>query len=642
MKNKKTVITITSIVAVLLVIIGVTYAYWLVTKTQTNQNIISSGCLDISLTGEKNDIELQDQFPLSDEDGMKLVPYEFTVTNNCTTSVDYQVNLETLGSEDNTIIPSAIKVSLNNDVALLSEKGEATPTLSDAYTARKLLYGTLAGKSDETTEDEVTYNLRLWIDADAPISEQNKTFTSKITVTVGQGVFNPYQEGTLAYSILENYGGAENIEEIKKGWFPYFNNRETVPFFNNAASGIWLSSDYDFNKDTGNFKLSGEVLFTTTGEECLAAPDKCKYSFNSNNLDYESQFMLYKLSDFEKIDDMIFALKEEGYAYNMDVAEGNGLDLANLYKDFDDIGTSYFFRGISNNFVKFGKYYDESKKGAFFYLGYEENVLSSFSTLAECEAYKESEIANGAPAEDIGCVENNGEMEMLWRIVRINGDGTIRLIYSGDVEITSTISVSQIAYNNEFNNIGYVGFTNTVSGSQSDSTIKAYLDEWYNEKLKSEYGKYIADGIFCNDRTLGSVSGNIQHFAAYDRLSNFKPQLTCTNKADRYTISSDLGNGLLTNPIGLITADEMMLSGNGEYSSIGQFVHFQSDSYWTMTPMQYDLSTQKAYNYTTPIGTVSGNVNSTAYYAVPVINLKADIKFTGNGSYDTPYVIVTE
>ncbi|MBQ6687547.1 MAG: hypothetical protein IJN03_03385, partial [Bacilli bacterium] len=97
MKNKKTVITVTSIVAVLLVIIGVTYAYWLVTKTQTNQNVISSGCLDITLSGEKNDIELQDQFPLSDTEGMKLTPYEFTVTNNCSTSVDYQVNLESIG-----------------------------------------------------------------------------------------------------------------------------------------------------------------------------------------------------------------------------------------------------------------------------------------------------------------------------------------------------------------------------------------------------------------------------------------------------------------------------------------------------------------------------------------------------------------
>ena len=36
MKDKKTKIAIISVVALLLLLIGITYAYWLVTKTQTN------------------------------------------------------------------------------------------------------------------------------------------------------------------------------------------------------------------------------------------------------------------------------------------------------------------------------------------------------------------------------------------------------------------------------------------------------------------------------------------------------------------------------------------------------------------------------------------------------------------------------
>ena len=48
MKNKKTMIAIISVVAVILVLIGVTYAYWLVTKTQVGESVISSACLDIS------------------------------------------------------------------------------------------------------------------------------------------------------------------------------------------------------------------------------------------------------------------------------------------------------------------------------------------------------------------------------------------------------------------------------------------------------------------------------------------------------------------------------------------------------------------------------------------------------------------
>ena len=81
----------------LLVAIGITYAYWLITKNQTGENVISSACLDISLTEEENDITLTNQFPLSDEDGAALTPYTFTVTNNCNTSIDYQVALESIG-----------------------------------------------------------------------------------------------------------------------------------------------------------------------------------------------------------------------------------------------------------------------------------------------------------------------------------------------------------------------------------------------------------------------------------------------------------------------------------------------------------------------------------------------------------------
>ena len=67
LKNKKVVYTIIGIVSVLLVALAVTYAYWLVTKTQTGENQITAGCLDISISGEKNDIELTNQFPMSVE-----------------------------------------------------------------------------------------------------------------------------------------------------------------------------------------------------------------------------------------------------------------------------------------------------------------------------------------------------------------------------------------------------------------------------------------------------------------------------------------------------------------------------------------------------------------------------------------------
>ncbi len=203
MKNRKTIIAIVSVIAVVLVLIGVTYAYWLVTKTQVGENVISSACLDISMTGS-NDINLPDQFPMSSNDGLKTTPYTFTVTNNCDTEVDYQINLETLGEESNTISPHAIRVVLGiNPAPLLSENIEVTPTIEDAYTAKIIGFGTLAAASETSTADTETYELRIWIDENAPISEQNKTFRSKITVSVGQNVKIDIWDGTSATALAD-------------------------------------------------------------------------------------------------------------------------------------------------------------------------------------------------------------------------------------------------------------------------------------------------------------------------------------------------------------------------------------------------------------------------------------------------------
>ena len=76
--NKKTKVAIIGVIALVLVTIGASYAYWLITRTQQGENVITTGCLDITLNGS-GDITLSNQIPMSDEEGMKLMPYTFTV-----------------------------------------------------------------------------------------------------------------------------------------------------------------------------------------------------------------------------------------------------------------------------------------------------------------------------------------------------------------------------------------------------------------------------------------------------------------------------------------------------------------------------------------------------------------------------------
>jgi len=182
MKNKKITIAILSVIVLVLVMIGITYAYWLVTRTQTKENVISTGCIDINLTNEANDIVLTSQYPMSDEEGMELVPYTFTISNTCNNSVNYEIALESMGTEENVLSDSTIKAVLNENVPRkLAYYDVVDPTVAEAYESHALEAGTLEGSGDEGASK--TYNLRLWVDANADISEMNKTFASKISVT---------------------------------------------------------------------------------------------------------------------------------------------------------------------------------------------------------------------------------------------------------------------------------------------------------------------------------------------------------------------------------------------------------------------------------------------------------------------------
>ncbi|MBQ6686987.1 MAG: hypothetical protein IJN03_00500 [Bacilli bacterium] len=645
MRNKKTVITVTSIVAVLLVIIGVTYAYWLVTKTQTNQNIISSGCLDISLSGEKNDIELQDQFPLSDEDGMKLTPYEFTVTNNCTTSVDYYVNLESLGIESSAISASALKIALNDNVSILGDNYETDKTISEAYVAHRIAYGTLAAKDTENAS--VTYELRIWIDANAPISEQNKTFQSKISVTVGQGVNNPLKEGTLAYDLVSNYGGASNAKEVQSMKSTTYIESDWIE----SSASIWYEdeiywgTDYEYDEYTHMFTLTGDVVLATHAE-CNAGTKNCGEYFVGTEGDgcgYEvcgwtsnklSDEVLLK-RDYELSPDAFLEPQWWSAKLKLTVATTTTITetTTGLYKALDDLGTSYYLKGdITNNYVKFGKW-NESVGG--WYGGSLD--YGPFDTLEACQAESE----NGAPWMPEECFQEiivAKDSDMIWQIVRINGDGTIRLALVKDV--------LKSQYNSIANDTKYVGFTyDDGSGNQIDSTIKDVLDLWYETNLKGTYDKYIADEIFCNDRSAGFFDGEYgfdsRLIKEAEHYSRIVPTLICKNQADRYTVSNSKGNSLLTNPVGLLTADEYLLSSiydeNATSYTFSGHLYQSSPEFWTMTPSSgTNVYVIGSMGEVTPSSIDLDNI------VYPVINLKADVKFTGTGEYETPYEIVTE
>ena len=191
------ILLISTIAIVVIAATSVTYAYLSYNATQTDENIVTTSCFDISYS-DSDSISLNSNgnyaYPMSEDSANRLTPYSFTITNTCTTTnstdpINYVVTLNTLTSSPSTIELSKVRYRLDmtnptsstGTSALMSEA--ATYDLSAAIkssegidTSYTLVEGTLA------PGESVTYNLRLWIDETAGNDVMNNSFTGRVLI----------------------------------------------------------------------------------------------------------------------------------------------------------------------------------------------------------------------------------------------------------------------------------------------------------------------------------------------------------------------------------------------------------------------------------------------------------------------------
>ena len=237
-----------------------------------------------------------------------------------------------------------------------------------------------------------------------------------------------------------------------------------------------------------------------------------------------------------------------------------------------------------------------------------------------------------------------------WRIIRINEDGSLRIIYQGTSANTtgSGTQISTSVFNSSYNNNAYVGFKYTsgnAHGTGTNSTILGILNTWYSSNLASYADDIDMNAGFCNDRTPYSGSGTgttTTYYGANIRLdTNKQPTFECQNSSDLFTVSSaSKGNKALQYPIGLITADEVAFAGGVYGTNNTSYYLYTGEYYWTMSPF-YFLSGYAYVFYVYSTGQLfSANVTNTALSVRPVVNLKADIQFSeGNGTASSPFVV---
>ena len=187
------------------------------------------------------------------------------------------------------------------------------------------------------------------------------------------------------------------------------------------------------------------------------------------------------------------------------------------------------------------------------------------------------------------------------------------------------------------------------------SQLLIKLDEWFETNIKTKTDsnsnsllEYLSDGIFCNDRSFYSGNGyysygSMIYYNGYGRLKNNMPSLLCVNQNDRFTESDTTnGNGALENRVGLITADEVELSGvnnNTSYKNNHYFLKWGSRSFWTITPYYDNGDNEYVYKAYSSGGISSEHIGNSGHIR-PVINLKANTKIvSGEGTTDSPFEI---
>mgnify|MGYP006966542546 FL=1 len=251
-----------------------------------------------------------------------------------------------------------------------------------------------------------------------------------------------------------------------------------------------------------------------------------------------------------------------------------------------------------------------------------------------------------------------------WRIIRTNADGSTRMLYHGTSTTATDAYIGTSTFNSTYNDPMYVGYIYGTSNSTAidrsntnNSTIKEVIDVWYKNNLNTNYGKYInTTAAYCNDRNVidGTYNTSSFSYAGRTRLySNKAPTYNCLTTEDKFTITGNIGNGKLTYPIALMTADEISYAG-GVYDKNSLTWYYYNSvkssstgsiNWWLISPFNWYGNT--AYTFlvygSTHSGVLGNSYVNNTLGVRPVISLKADVVYkSGDGTASSPYEIITD
>ena len=482
---------------------------------------------------------------------------------------------------------------------------------------------------------DFTEGNRINLENEAPISDSKGlkktpyTFTITNTgninayyhVSLEEDINNTLDNSYLKMKLTNNKGydsGIVKVSDYGSGTFE-IKGEETLEPSDTVTYTLWMWLDYNADNSAQGKEYKSKIVVTSYDrkQKSLAL----KQILEDNELQEGPEDMFNYTSDGTQYTDSGPSEPNPEYVTN------------GLYSMEDEDGISYYYRGnVNNNNVQFGEYASDY----YVYQGNNTNIYQSESSCTEAGNSSCTQVKLASAGD-----------KMYWKIIRINGDGSLRLIYNGtsanpdysDIAHSYVVGISP--YNLESNDPKYTGYT---YDNGTDSFIKKEVDTWYKNTLGSTaYDSKVIGGRFCSDSSgyqEGSIFGYDYIFASVDRFAqdmtgfakNNAPTLICPQTTESYGGSYRL-------KAGLITADELVLA--GEYFGLETTSYLNPGEsgidYWSMTPAVFDDDFARVWHEGAYLG--DGRVGS-ANAARPVINVTTENGFTsGDGTVENVYVL---
>ena len=631
MNKKKIILTALSVLIGLTLVVTATYA-WFSTNIKGNEsakNIISStATLKIDFTDGKQ-IVLENAKPGSS------TTKTFTVKNAGTDTVYYKINWQEF---NNTITNDELTIKLT----CISSSGTCSGVTEEAAYDRDI-------KDNIELQTGVTHTYTLtvsFIDTNQNQKEnQGKSFSGVLQI-----------EGTSARWDKDCEGNDSLRCKIITDNTPQSDKNIDFSKISSPTNGQGVYIDDKFG-DYENYYFRGGSFCaytdyaseTTTGTKCKSAGGtwsnyKCSLDLSKSTCESKG-FTWYELNNNVKFGD---------YYWRIIRIDDNG-DVRLIYN-----GTSTTAFGSSSTIG------NSSFKGLFgdnAYVGYMQPEASSdyINNISNDRIWWTTSNSNEIKmSKTYSFDETKGRYTLTGDII----NGSYTGDYVGYYTCLSTTITSNCSYlaqivateldENNMNRVktckiisSHYTTTKVQAGSNIvDSHIKAKIDDWFKNNMASLTDKISTDAGYCNDRTTitkdGGIGNNATYFSSYSRnVSNKTPSYKCKNESnDLFTMNDGtFGNKKLSEPIGMVSADEISYAGGTAYQINYKVYLHGGYTYWTMTPSYFYEGVAFTNNLSKNSHFGDGIIESNdGIRPVIALNSKA-IVTSGDGSLESPYIV---